>query len=72
MALSARGTFLERPYSLSYRLITRSVVGSVSPDVFTVPSEPGEIVMTGESSASPATDVVLAALRELARAKGIR
>jgi len=72
MALSARGTFLERPYSLSYRLITRSVVGSVSPDVFTVPSEPGEIVMTGESSASPATDVVLAALRELARAKGVR
>jgi hypothetical protein len=69
MALSARGTFLERPYSLSYRLISRSVVGSVSPDVFAVPSEPGEIVMTGEGSASPATDVVLTALRELARAK---
>ena len=69
MALSARGTFLERPYSLSYRLITRSIVGSVSPEVFAVPSEPGEIVMTGEGSASPATDVVLTALRELARAK---
>ena len=70
MEFSARGTFLEQPYSMSYRLITRSIVGSVKPEVFAVPSEPGEIVITGDGTASPATDVVFAALRELARAKG--
>jgi hypothetical protein len=72
MEFSARGTFLEQPYSMSYRLITRSIVGTVQPDVFAVPSEPGEIVITGNGTASPATDVVFAALRELARAKGVR
>jgi hypothetical protein len=72
MEFSARGTFLEQPYSMSYRLITRSIVGTVQPDVFAVPSEPGEIVITGDGTASPATDVVFAALRELARAKGVR
>ena len=72
MEFSARGRFLERPYSVSYRLISRSVVGTVKPDVFAVPSEPGDIVITGDGTASPATDVVFAALRELARAKGLR
>ena len=72
MEFSARGSFLEQPYSMSYRLLTRSIVGSVQPEVFTVPSEPGEIVITGDGTASPATDVVFAALRELARAKGVR
>ena len=69
---SARGTFLEQPYSMSYRLISRSIVGTVQADVFAVPSEPGEIVIAGNATASPATDVVFAALRELARAKGVR
>ena len=69
---SARGTFLERPYSMSYRLLTRSIVGTVQPEVFAVPSEPGEIVITGDGTASPATDVFFASLRELARAKGVR
>ena len=72
MEFSARGRFLERPYSVSYRLISRSVVGTVKPDVFAVPSEPGEIVITGDGTANPATDVVFAALRELAHAKGLR
>ncbi len=72
MEFSARGRFLERPYSVSYRLISRSVVATVKPEVFAVPSEPGDIVITGDGTASPATDVVFAALRELARAKGLR
>jgi hypothetical protein len=72
MEFSARGTFLERPYSMSYRLLTRSIVGTVQPEVFAVPSEPGDIVIPGDGTASPGTDVVFAALRELARAKGVR
>jgi hypothetical protein len=72
MEFSARGTFLEQPYSMSYRLISRAIVRTVQPDVFAVPSEPGEIVIAGDGTASPATDVVFAALRELARAKGVR
>ncbi len=72
MEFSARGTFLEQPYSMSYRLISRDIVRTVQPDVFAVPSEPGEIVIAGDGTASPATDVVFAALRELARAKGVR
>jgi hypothetical protein len=44
----------------------------VRPEVFAVPSEPGEIVITGDGTANPATDVFFASLRELARAKGVR
>lgn len=69
---SARGTFLKQPYSMSYKLISRVIAASVQPDVFAVPSEAGEIVITGDGTASPATDVFFAALRELARAKGTR
>jgi hypothetical protein len=72
MEFSARGTFLEQPYSMSYRLISRAIVRTVQPDVFAVPAEPGEIVIAGDGTAIPATDVVFAALRELARAKGVR
>jgi hypothetical protein len=69
---SARGTLLKQPYSMSYRLISRQVVATTAPDAFEVPSEPGEIVIVGEGTASPATDVFFATLRELARARGVR
>jgi hypothetical protein len=68
--LSASGTFLKQPYSLTYRLIARTVVDTAPPDAFVVPEEPGAIVIAGTGTANPTADVFFAALRELARTKG--
>jgi hypothetical protein len=67
--LAVSGSFLKQPYSLSYRLISHDVVGSVQPDTFTVPNRPGEIVIDGEGSPVPTHDVVMLSLRELTRLK---
>lgn len=66
---AVRGSFLKRAYSLSYTLISHSVVGSVPPDTFSVPAQPGQIVITGEGSHVPTHDVVLLSLRELTKLK---
>ena len=63
------GSFLKQAYSLSYKLITHNVVGSVAADTFLVPSQSGEIVITGEGSHVPSHDVVMLSLRELTRLK---
>ncbi len=70
-ALQVSGTFLKQPYSVSYKLISRVVAASVSPDAFEVPSQPGEIVIAGEGTANPAGDMLIGALRELARARAL-
>jgi hypothetical protein len=67
--LSASGTFLKQPYSLSYTLIRHMNVGSAPPGAFAVPSQPGEILLTGEGSPNPVGDMFLSALRELGRAR---
>ena len=67
--LFVSGSFLKQAYSLSYRLITHSVVGSVPPETFTVPKRTGEIVIDGEGSPVPSHDVVMLSLRELTRLK---
>jgi hypothetical protein len=67
--LAVSGSFLKQAYSLSYRLIKHSVVGSVGPDTFVVPKRPGEIVIDGEGSPVPSHDVVMLSLRELTRLK---
>ena len=63
------GSFLKQAYSLSYTLISHSVVGSVPADTFSVPAQPGQIVITGEGSHVPTHDVVLLSLRELTKLK---
>lgn len=65
---AVKGTFLKQAYSFSYRLIGRQVqpAGSVSPDVFEVPPDPGAIVLQGEGSSVPPRDALLLALREIA------
>ena len=65
--LAVKGTFLKQPYSVSYRLISRAVVTSVTPDTFEVPGQPGQILISGGGSAVPARDAMVLALRELAR-----
>jgi hypothetical protein len=67
--LAVSGSFLKQAYSLSYRLISHSVVGSVPPDTFAVPTRAGEIVINGEGSPLPSHDVVMLSLRELNRLK---
>lgn len=63
------GSFMKQAYSLSYRLISHLIAGSVSPDMFTVAKRPGEIVVAGEGSAMPSHDVFMLSLRELTRVK---
>jgi len=69
---AVRGSFLKRDYSMSFKLISRSVVGSADAATFDVPHQPDEIVIAGEGSAVPAHDVVVLALRELTRLKNVR
>jgi hypothetical protein len=67
--LSVRGSFLKQAYSLTYTLISHSVVGSVPADTWGVPAVPGQIVISGEGTNVPTHDVVLLSLRELTKLK---
>jgi hypothetical protein len=69
---AVKGTFLKQAYSVSYRLISRDIVGSVPPDTFDVPRQPGEIAISGDGSAIPARDAMVLALRELTKLKNSR
>ncbi len=64
---AVKGTFMKQPYSVSYRLIARSVDAQVPADAFEVPHDPRAIEIDGEGSAIPARDVLVASLREYAR-----
>jgi hypothetical protein len=66
---AVRGSFLKQAYSMSYKQIAHTVTSSVKPDTFDVPSQPGEIVITGEGSTVPTHDIVVLALRELTKLK---
>jgi hypothetical protein len=69
---AVQGTFLKSPYSMSYRQIRHVIGASLPADAFAVPAQPGEIVVTGEGSAVPTHDIVVLALRALAKAKQAR
>ncbi len=66
---AASGTFLKQPYSVSYKLLNRSVVATVAADTFELPRQDGEILITGQGTANPAADALLGALRALARTR---
>ena len=67
-----RGSFLKRDYSMSFKLIARLQAESMNGDIFDVPHQPNETVITGEGTAVPAHDVVVLALRELGKLKSGR
>ena len=67
--LAVKGAFLKQPYSVSFRLLTRSVTANVAPEEFEMPEEAAAIVFRGEGTAVPARDALIAALDELARLK---
>jgi hypothetical protein len=72
---AVKGAVLKQPYSVAYKLLTRDVhaAGTVAPDEFEVPVEPGAIVLHGgDGSPLPAADAFIAALRELARTRQAR
>jgi hypothetical protein len=66
---AVKGTFLKQPYSVSYRLIARTLNARVTSDAFEVARDPRAIELDGEGSAIPARDVLVASLREYARLK---
>jgi hypothetical protein len=70
--LSVKGSFLSQPYSVSYRLIARSLGAQLPEEAFDVPRDPRAIEIAGQGSAIPARDVVVASLREYARLKSTR
>jgi hypothetical protein len=71
LELSVKGTFMKQPYSISFRLIQRTVTsGSDVPAAdFEVPQEPGAIELRGDGSAVPTHDAFVTALRELTKAR---
>jgi hypothetical protein len=66
-----KGAFLKRPYSVSYKLISRGIAQrlEVPASVFEIPDDAQAITIEGEGSAIPVRDALLLALRELGRAK---
>ena len=68
------GVFLKQPYSLSYKLIARTIAeqATVAAGEFEIPADPQAITLQGEGSAIPVRDALLLALRELARLKQAR
>jgi hypothetical protein len=68
---SASGALLKQPYSLSFRLISRDALppSSVSAEEFAIHAAPGDIVLEGEASDEPLSDVLNTALREIGRLK---
>jgi len=66
---AVKGAFLKQPYSVSYRLISRTLGARLTADAFEVPRDPRAIEIEGEGSAIPARDLLVASLREYARLK---
>jgi hypothetical protein len=67
--LAVKGTFLKQPYSVSYRLLSRSIAANVPPDAFDIPALAGEIKIAGQGTVIPAHDAMRLALRELTKLK---
>jgi hypothetical protein len=69
---AVQGSLLKSSYSMSYKQLRHVIGAAVPPDAFTVPPQPGEIVVSGDGTAVPPHDVVVLALRALAQAKRAR
>jgi hypothetical protein len=66
----ASGTMLRQPFTMSFRLMRSVVQPVVAADAFTITAGPGDVVLQGEASPDPLSDVLVTALRELGRTKG--
>jgi hypothetical protein len=72
LEFAASGAFLKQPYSVTFKLIRRSVRPSsdVPAAEFEIPAGVGDLVITGVADIDPVTDVLTTVLRELGRVKG--
>jgi hypothetical protein len=68
----ASGALLKQPYTLSFRLIRREVTDSVPPEAFAIQPAAGDVVLEGEASDGPWTDVLSVVLREVGRLRAAR
>jgi hypothetical protein len=68
----ATGSVLRQPYSVSFKLLRRSIRTSadVPAEEFTAPAMPGDVVINARADKDPATDVLAALVNEITRAKG--
>jgi hypothetical protein len=69
--LSARGSVLGQPFGLTFTLVRHEATPAtqLAADTFTLEPQPGDVRLEGEATNDPAGDVVLAALRALAKAR---
>ncbi len=71
LELTAAGSYMSEPFSVSFRLRRRNVRPSaeVSPDQFQIPLDADAIVIEGPGTDDVGQDVLASALRELVRSK---
>jgi len=68
--LDARGTFFGQPFHLAFNLVQHDLTGGpVDASMFALTPQAGDIVLEGEATNDPGGDVILAALRALAKAQ---
>jgi hypothetical protein len=70
--LEASGTMLKQPYSVSFKLIRRTIrqAAEVAAAEFAMTPGPGDMVLKGDATNDPVFDVLGTVLRELGRLKG--
>jgi hypothetical protein len=70
--LEASGMMFKVPYSLSFKLIRRVTrpASQVGPNEFAILPQPGDVILKGDATNDPISDVLGTVLRELGRLKG--
>ena len=70
--LEASGSMFKVPCSLSFKLIRRVTrkTSEVSAAEFAIAAKPGDVILKGDASSDPISDVLGTVLRELGRLKG--
>jgi hypothetical protein len=68
----ATGTVLRQPYSMSFKLIRRSIRPSadVPAEDFAAPTVAGDVVINARVEKDPMSDVLTALVNEITRPKG--
>lgn len=65
----ATGSLLKQPFSISLKLRSQIHAGGVTPS-FEIEPGPGDVVLEGEASDDPVSELMTTVLRELGRAQG--
>jgi len=67
----ATGTMLRQPFSVSVKLRTHEYIGgAASTESFAITPGPDDVVLEGQASEDPVTELMTTVLRELGRARG--